>query len=144
MTALTRSRELAEFCDAGSLMSLSDAWLGGASARIGEIEDLQMFDAPLRHARVIGDRYGESLVLQLRSRARASQPNPDWASCIEDLQLAATNLEELGARPALSRVLSDLARVLGEAGQDEEASEVLRRADDLMRAMGMNPEATQF
>ena len=28
-----RSRELAEFCDAGSIISLSDAWLGAANAR---------------------------------------------------------------------------------------------------------------
>jgi len=144
MASLTRTRDLAEFCDAGSIMSLSDAWLGAADARVVDGGDLRVFDAPLRHARVIGDRYGESLVLQLRSRSRASQPNPDWASNIEDLRLAATNLEELGARPALARVLGDLGRSLAEAGRDAQAADVLRRADELMRAMGMNPESAWF
>jgi tetratricopeptide (TPR) repeat protein len=142
VASLTRSRELAEFCDAGSLMSLSDAWLGAANARLVEAGDLRVFDAPLRHARVIGDRYGESLVLQLRSRARASQPDPDWASSIDDLQSAAKHLEDLGARPALTRVLRDLGRALSEAGRGEAAADVLRRADELTRTMGMSPDPT--
>jgi tetratricopeptide (TPR) repeat protein len=144
MASLTRSRDLAEFCDAGSLMSLSDAWLGAASARLVDAGDLRAFDAPLRHARAIGDRYGEGLVLQLRSRARASQPNPDWASSIEDLRLAATNLEELGARPALTRVLGDLGRALAEAGREEDAADLFRQAHELTRTMGMNPEPAWF
>lgn len=143
VAALTRSRELAEFCDAGSLMSLSDAWLSAAHARLGN-GDLDAFDAPLRHASMIGDRYGESLVLQLRSHARAKQPHPDWASGIEDLRLAARNLEELGARPALARVLGDLGRVLTEAGRHEEAADALRRADELTRSMGMHPEPSRY
>jgi tetratricopeptide (TPR) repeat protein len=144
MASLTRSRELAEFCDAGSLMSLSDAWLGAANARLDDADDLRAFDAPLRHARVIGDRYGESLVLQLRSRARASQPNPDWASSIKDLQSAATNLDQLDARPVLTRVLNDLGRALAEAGRHEEATDVQRRTDELARSMGMNPDPAPF
>ena len=144
MASLTRSRELAEFCDAGSLMSLSDAWLYATNVRLDTVSDLRGFDAPLRHARVIGDCYGESLVLQLRSRARANQPNPDWMASIDDLRLAATYLEELGAQPALTRVLGDLGRALTEAGQVAEAAEVLHRADELTRVMGMQPEPAGF
>jgi Flp pilus assembly protein TadD len=58
--------------------------------------------------------------------------------------LAATNLEELGARPALTRVLADLGRALAKAGRDEEAADVLRQADELTRTMGMKPEPAAF
>lgn len=142
IASLTRSRELAEFCDAGSVMSLSDAWLTAASAHL-QHGDLGAFDAPLRHAGVMGDRYGESLVLQLRSHARAAQPNPDWTASVADLRRAATNLEELDARPALARVLADLAQVLMEAGHDEESADARRRADELRHAMGMHPDPAQ-
>ena len=139
VASLTRSRELAEFCDAGSLVSLSDAWLTAARARLGE-RDLQPFEPPLRHTRVTGDRYAESLVLQLRARARAHQPKPDWKRSIEDLQTAAANLDALGARPALARVLADLGRALTEAGREEDAAHATRRAKELERAVGLTPD----
>jgi tetratricopeptide (TPR) repeat protein len=139
LASLERSRELAEFCDAGSIVRLSDAWLGAARALLGA-NDLGAFEAPLQHARLTGDRYGSSLVLQLRARARATQPDADWEASIEDLQAAARDLEELGARPDLARVLTDLSRALGAAGRDGEAADAGRRADELAHSMGLQIE----
>ena len=62
VASIERSRELAHFCDAGSIVSLSDAWMSAASARLGT-DDLDAFEPPLQHARAIGDRHGASLVL---------------------------------------------------------------------------------
>lgn len=47
--SLRRSRELAEYCDAGSIVSLSDAWLSAARAALGS-NDLASFEPPLQHA----------------------------------------------------------------------------------------------
>jgi tetratricopeptide (TPR) repeat protein len=143
VASLTRSRDLAEFCDAGSLVSLSDAWLCAARARLGDA-DLQPLDPPLHHTQVTGDRYAESLVLQLRARARASQPDPDWQASIDDLRCASTNLEALGARPPLARVLADLGRALVKAGRDREAAHATERADELARSMGLSTEPPPF
>jgi tetratricopeptide (TPR) repeat protein len=143
VAAIERSRALAEFCDAGSIVSLSDAWMGAARAGLGS-DDLAAFEAPLKHARAIGDRHGASLVLQLRARARAALPDPDWADSIEDLRAAASDLEELGARPTLARVLGDLGRALAAAGRNGEAADASRRAEELAQAMGLHPEPHAF
>ncbi|HEX6228040.1 MAG TPA: tetratricopeptide repeat protein [Solirubrobacterales bacterium] len=143
LASLQRSRALAEFCDAGSLVSLSDAWLAAARARLGG-GDLEIFDAPLHHARGRGDHYGAGLVLQLRARARSMQQDPDWESSVEDLQTAATELEELGARPALARVVADLGRALARAGRHDEAADASRRANELGQTMELEPEAPAF
>jgi len=144
VASLERSRELAEFCDAASIVGLSDAWLGAAHAPGGGGGDLESFESPLQHARVIGDRYAESLVLQLRARARAAQPQPNWESNVEDLREAASALEELGARPTLARVLGDLSRALAAAGRDDESADARRRADELAQTMGLHPEPSAF
>jgi len=143
VAAVERSRTLAEFCDAGSIVSLSDAWMGAARARLGA-DELDAFEPVLQHARAIGDRYGASLVLQLRARARAALPDTDWEGAVEDLRAAAADLEELGARPALARVLGDLGRALAAAGRDEEAAEASRRAEELAQAIGLTPEPAAF
>lgn len=143
VASVERSRAMAEFCDAGSIVSLSDAWMSAARARLGT-HDLDAFGPVLQHARAIGDRHGASLVLQLRARARASLPDPDWEGSIEDLRAAASDLEELGARPTLARVLDDLGRALAEAGRKAEAADASRRAEELARAMGLNPEPPAF
>jgi tetratricopeptide (TPR) repeat protein len=143
VASLRRSRELAEYCDAGSIVSLSDAWLSAARASLGS-NDLEAFEPPLQHARAIGDRYGASLVLQLRARARAVERDADWERAIEDLEQAAGELEELGAQPSLARVLTDLGRALEGAGRDEEAADVGRRADELVQSMGLQPEGPAF
>jgi tetratricopeptide (TPR) repeat protein len=141
--SIERSRELAEFCDAGSIISLSDAWMGAARASVAG-DDLSAFEAPLHHAKVSDDRYGASLVLQLRARARAAQPDPDWEHSIRDLTEAADGLEELGARPSLARVLGDLSEALAAAGRDKEAADALARSEELARAMELTPEPAAF
>ena len=143
VTSIERSRDLAEFCDAGSIVSLSDAWMSAARAVLGT-DGLEAFEPPLKHARAIGDRHGASLVLQLRARARAALPDSDWEGSIEDLRAAARDLEDLGARPTLARVLGDLGRALAAAGRNDEAAEASRRAEELAQAMGLNPEPPAF
>lgn len=143
VAAIERSRELAQFCDAGSIVSLSDAWLGAARARL-DGGDLEPFEPALEHARAIGDRYGASLVRQLRARARAAGADVDWERSIDDLQAAAEGLEDLGARPSLARVLADLGRALAAAGRDDEAAAAERRAGELARSMNLELEAPAF
>ncbi|HSI81527.1 MAG TPA: hypothetical protein VK919_12845 [Solirubrobacterales bacterium] len=143
VASIERSRELAEFCDAGSIVSLSDAWMGAARAA-GDTDELDAFEAPLQHARALGNRHGASLVLQLRARARAAPPDPDWQGSIEDLRAAASDLEDLGARPVLARVLADLGRALAAAGRTDEAADASRRAEELAQSMGLNPEPPAF
>lgn len=143
VASLERSQELATFCDAGSIISLSDAWLGAARAPLGA-NDLGAFEAPLQHARLTGDLHASGLVLQLRARARAAQHDADWEASVEDLQAAARDLEELGARPTLARVLTDLGRALAAAGRDDEAADASRRADELAQSMEMRLERPAF
>jgi len=143
VASIERSRELAEFCDAGSIVSLSDAWMSAARAA-GGTDDLDAFEPPLQHARAIADRHGASLVLQLRARARAALPDTDWESTIEDLRAAASDLGDLGARPTLARVLLDLGRALAAAGRDAEAADANRRAEELAQSMGLELEPAAF
>ena len=137
ISSLERSRELAVFCAADSMLSLSDAWLSAARARQG-VAELDAFDGPLNRARATGDRYGEALIRQLRADARTRLPDPDWDGSIDDLRAAARDLEELGARPALARVLRDLSRVLAVTGDGDSAAASMDRADELTEAMGLD------
>ena len=143
VASIERSRELAQFCDAGSIVSLSDAWLGAARAPV-DGDGIAAFEPSLKHAHAIGDRYGASLVLQLRARARAARPDVDWERVLEDLQAAADELEELGARPTLARVLADLGRALAAAGRQDEAANATRRADELAQSIGLELEPAAF
>jgi class 3 adenylate cyclase/tetratricopeptide (TPR) repeat protein len=136
IASLERSRELAAFCDAGSLVSLSDAWLSAARAR-GGVPSIDGFDGPLRRARAGDDRYGEALILQLRADARLRLPEPDRAGSVDDLRAAAGLLEDLGALPALARVLLDLGRALAGAGDQEGAEDATRRAEELAASIGV-------
>jgi hypothetical protein len=117
--------------------------MSAASARLGT-DDLDAFEPPLQHARAIGDRHGASLVLQLRARARAALPDTDWESSIDDLRAAASDLEKLGARPTLARVLVDLSRALAAAGRDDQAADATRRADELAQSIGLELEPAAF
>jgi class 3 adenylate cyclase/tetratricopeptide (TPR) repeat protein len=93
ISSLERSRELAVFCAADSMLSLSDAWLGAARSRSGEPE-LGAFDGPLDRARAFGDRYAEAMIRQLRADARTRLPDPDWDGSVDDLRAAARELED--------------------------------------------------
>jgi tetratricopeptide (TPR) repeat protein len=136
IAALERSQDLAEFCDAGSMLSLSGAWLSSARARRGD-DTVASFAGPIARAHASGDRYAEALVLQLRAGARRAQADPDSNGAIEDLEAAAGLLEELGARPALARVLTDLAAALRLTDRQDEAREVGRRAEELAGTTGL-------
>jgi tetratricopeptide (TPR) repeat protein len=138
--SLRRSQDLAEFCDAGSMISLSGAWLGAIRARQGD-EAIEVFEGPVRRAHASGDAYAEALVLQLRAGARVASSPPDREAAIADLNAAATLLETLGARPALARVLRDLAHAQRSMGRDVVADETERRAGALTEDLGLVVES---
>jgi len=136
IASLERSQDLAEFCDAGSMLSLSGAWLGAARARRGE-DTVASFTGPVARAHASEDRYAEALVLQLRAGARLALADPDGKGAVEDLETAAGLLEALGARPALARVLADLGRAFLVAGHRDEARAAEGRARELAEAVGL-------
>jgi hypothetical protein len=121
------------------MLSLSGAWLGAARARRGA-DTVDAFAGPVARAHASGDRYAEALVLQLRAGARMAATEPDPAGAVEDLETAAALLEDLGARPALARVLADLGRAFRAGGRDEEAAVAGRRASELVTAVGLVAE----
>lgn len=134
--SLQRSQDLAAFCDAGSMLSLSGAWLGAVRARHGD-EVVDVFEGPVRRAHASGDGYAEALVLQLRAGARVASAVPDWSAAVDDLETAASLLETLGARPALARVLRDLGSVRRAAGLGSQAADAERRANALTAELGL-------
>jgi len=133
---LQRSSDLAAFCDASSMLSLSGAWIGAARARLGE-DAMDSFAPSLRHAEVIADEYGQGLILQLRASAWARQPVPDWARAAGDLEAAAERFERLGAVPALARSLADLGRAFGAMGEADAAAGATERSEALAREIGL-------
>ena len=140
IASLERSQGLAEFCDAGSMLSLSGAWLGAARAHRGE-DTVASFAGPVARAHASGDRYAEALVLQLRADARLAQDERDGEGAVEDLETAAGLLEALGARPALARVLAHLGRAMRVAGRHDEALESEHRAEELAAAVELLVES---
>jgi class 3 adenylate cyclase/tetratricopeptide (TPR) repeat protein len=141
IVALEQSGELAAFCDAGSLASLSEAWLAVARARAGADPAAQLaaFDTPLRAARASGDAHGEAEIHRHRATLRAAQADPDLPRVIDDFGAAVSIFERLEAGPALARTLHDYGMALEAAGRSAEAVEALERAAALSEDMGLVP-----
>jgi tetratricopeptide (TPR) repeat protein len=141
--ALERSSDLAAYCDAGSYVGLSQAWLAAARARNGGDLDAELaaLTASLDVARANEDAHGEAEVLRHRATVLAAAPAPDWEAVFADLEAAARAFERLGARPALARTLHDHGMALEVAGRQAEATETLRRAAALFESMAITPAA---
>jgi tetratricopeptide (TPR) repeat protein len=143
LDSLERSNDLAAFCDAGSVLSLSGAWISAARSMSGA-DEVDAFAVPLRHAEVIRDDYDGALIRQLRAGARMRLTPPDVAHAVEDLEAASERFDRLGARPALARALAQLGRALDVAGDTEAAGRATRRAEELAEAIDLRLEPAPF
>jgi tetratricopeptide (TPR) repeat protein len=116
------------------------AWLGGAAAALGEVDEADWTEA-LETARSIDNRMGQAGILAKRGEARAGRGELDEAKADVDAALAIYESE--GARPLIARVLFTWGSSLRRAGRTQEAEAALGRAQDLFEEIGLDKEAAK-
>ena len=114
------------------------AWLGGATAALGEADEPH-WDEALEIARTNHNTMGEAGILAKRAEATARRGDVDAAR--PDFEAAIRILEREGARPMLARVLRTWGEALRDAGRPGEAEPLLRRALSLFEALEIPGEA---
>jgi tetratricopeptide (TPR) repeat protein len=134
---LERSSELAEYCNAGGLEALGQAWLAAARARLGN-HDPEQFNTPLATAVNAGSRSGEAMVRLHRAIAVAGSGQPERS--FEDFERAIALLTEIGGRPNLARTHHAYGQALEAAGRSAEAEAQLREADQIFATLGIQPD----
>ena len=137
-TALKRGRDLSLVVDRMAWRPTLVAWLGGATAALGETPEDQ-WDEVLATTRSIHNTMGEAGILAKRGEAAARRG--DIAAAGPDFEAAVAILEAEGARPALARVLRTWGEALRAAGRTAEAEPTLRRSLALFEELGIPGEA---
>ena len=135
---LKRGRDLSLVVDRMAWRPTLVAWLGGATAALGETPEDQ-WDDVLATARSIHNTIGEAGILAKRGEAAARRG--DLAAAQPDVEAAVRILEDEGARPTLARVLRVWGETLRAAGRTDEADATLRRALGLFEELGIPGEA---
>lgn len=136
--ALKRGSDVALVVDRMVWRPTLQAWLRGSAAALGEASDGNL-DEALATARSIGNRLGEAGILGKRGEAAATRGEIEPA--VADFALAASILEEQGARPSLARVLRGWGETLRSAGRMNEARPILQRSLALLEALDLQAEA---
>jgi len=137
---LQRGTDLSLVVDRKAWRPTLQAWLGGASAALGEAPD-GSWDEALETARSIGNTVAEAGILAKRAEAAARRGAFDAA--FPDFAAAVAILEVEGARPNLARTL----RVWGQAqiamGRRSDGESTLRRSLALFDELGIATEADE-
>jgi tetratricopeptide (TPR) repeat protein len=137
-STLKRGSDLALVVDRMAWRPSLVAWLGGATAALGETPEDE-WDEVLATARSIHNRLGEAGILAKRGEAAARRG--DMAAAQPDVEAAIRILEDEGARPSLARVLHSWGRALLAAGRTDEAVATLRQSLALFEELGIPGEA---
>jgi tetratricopeptide (TPR) repeat protein len=136
--ALKRGSDLALVVDRMAWRPTLVAWLGGATAALGETPEDQ-WDEVLATARSIHNSMGEAGILAKRAEAFARRG--DMAAAQPDFEASVQILEREGARPALARTLRTWGEALRAVRRTNEAEAVLRRSLALFEELGIPGEA---
>jgi class 3 adenylate cyclase/tetratricopeptide (TPR) repeat protein len=134
---LERSSELAQYCNAGGLEALGQAWLAAARASLGDLDPAE-FDAPLARAIDGGSRSGEAAVRLHRAIAVAGAAQPERS--FKDFERAVVLFKEISARPNLARTHHAYGQALEAAGRGDDAAAHLREAERLFADLGIEPD----
>lgn len=133
---LERGNELSLVTNMGAMRTLIQGMLGSTLARLGDMPGgIAEWNAALKGALTMGDRYGEAHTLWGRGRTYASQKA--WATALPDVHRAVELFEAMEARPSLARSLRDRARILRELGRTAEAEADEKRSAELARELGL-------
>jgi tetratricopeptide (TPR) repeat protein len=116
------------------------AWLGTASAALGEVDEGDWTEA-LETARSIDNRMGQAGILSKRAESEAARGDLEAAKADVDAALAIYEAE--GVRPLIARVLLMWGSALRRAGRMEEAEAALGRAEALFEQIGLDKEAAK-
>jgi tetratricopeptide (TPR) repeat protein len=135
---LQRGTDLSLVVDRKAWRPTLQAWLGGASAALGDAPD-GSWDEALQTARSIDNTVAEAGILAKRGEAGARRGEFDAA--FADFAAAVAILEAEGARPSLARTLRDWGESLVSAGRAADGEPILRRSLGLFEELGIEPEA---
>lgn len=140
---LQEGADLAAYCDLVPVrIELSRALLDSARAAAGLAEPSVVgFERAIGLARGIGDRLSEAEVLRQRAR-HGLRTSGDGEEVLGDLLEAERLFEALGARPHLAQTLQEHAAALSSIGRDSEAGALMKRAEALIREMGIREGAS--
>jgi tetratricopeptide (TPR) repeat protein len=137
---LQRGTDLSLVVDRKAWRPTLQAWLGGASAALGEAPD-GSWDEALETARSIGNTVAEAGILAKRGEAAARRDEFDAA--FPDFAASVAILEREGARPNLARALRRWGESLVSAGRAAESEPILRRSLGLFEELGIEQEAAE-
>jgi tetratricopeptide (TPR) repeat protein len=135
---LQRGTEISHVVDRKGWRPTLTAWLGSATAALGD-PDRSNWTEALETARSVGNRLGEAGILSKRAETEAR--NGQIEASLSDFAGAAAILEDEGARPNLARLLQGWGQVLQLAGRPDEADKTLRRSLALFEELGLEAEA---
>jgi tetratricopeptide (TPR) repeat protein len=135
---LQRGTDLSLVVDRKAWRPTLQAWLGGASAALGDAPD-GSWDEALQTARSIDNTVAEAGILAKRGEAETRRA--DFDAAFADFAAAVAILEAEGARPSLARTLRDWGESLVSAGRPSAGEPILRRSLGLFEELGIEPEA---
>jgi class 3 adenylate cyclase/tetratricopeptide (TPR) repeat protein len=114
------------------------AWLAACLLMLGEADGVEaLCQAALRDAEQTGDRSALALALRALAETLARRRPPDPEGADGAMRLALQIQEEIGERPELARSYAVYARMLSDRGERERAHQLLAKAIDMFREMGM-------
>jgi tetratricopeptide (TPR) repeat protein len=137
---LQRGTDLSLVVDRKAWRPTLQAWLGGASAALGDAPD-GSWDEALQTARSIDNTVAEAGILAKRGEAETRRGEFDAA--FADFAAAVAILEAEGARPSLARTLREWGESLVSAGRASDGEPILRRSLGLFEELGIDPEAAE-
>ena len=135
---LERSSELAQYCNAGGLEALGQAWLAAARASLGDLDPAE-FDAPLARAIDAGSRNGEAAV-RLHRADRGCRGGAA-GTLVRRLRTSGCPLhhDQRQAEPG-ARAHHAYGQALEAAGRTADAAAHLRTAEQLFADLGIEPD----
>jgi tetratricopeptide (TPR) repeat protein len=140
--ALDRSHDVAEVTNQRQFKPALTAMRRSAAAYMGDFNlSGRTFEEALGDAIAMNDLWAQANIPYLRAKAERAKPDPDWASMFADFESSASQLTEIGARPAKARVLREWGTALLQTGDRDAGEERLRSAFKLFEAMGLEREA---
>jgi tetratricopeptide (TPR) repeat protein len=135
---LERGDELADLSSMTQFRTLAQGMLGSVRSLLSESGlGTTEWEAALARALQMHDRYGESITLWMRARARMSATPPDHTAALVDLGAATRLFEEMEARPSLARALRDQAHALRSLGRAADADATARRSRAIGAQLGL-------
>jgi class 3 adenylate cyclase/tetratricopeptide (TPR) repeat protein len=135
---LEEALALAERLGTRFLVGRAKAWLADCLVRLGETDAaIVAAREAIRLGEALADRFTAAYGYRALAEALFRIKPLDWSQAEDALRTAIQLQQELSARPEVVRSYVSYAAMLAEIGQSERSSELMAKATDMSREMGM-------